>query len=191
MKTILFYDTETTGLPQWKIPSDDPAQPHLVQLAAVLCDEETRQIISEIDVIIRPEGWEIPEETVAIHGISNEKAKAVGISESLAIELILEMAAGSTRVAYNKTFDQRIIRIGAKRYLPEDIDGDDRIDVWAEKEDHKCAMIMAQKMLGGRKKLVDAYQEFTGKELVNAHSAMADTKATMEIYWIMKDRGAE
>ena len=40
MKKILFYDTETTGLPLWSQPSEHPDQPRVVQLAALLCDEE-------------------------------------------------------------------------------------------------------------------------------------------------------
>nr|WP_299241463.1 hypothetical protein [uncultured Halomonas sp.] len=43
MTPILFFDTETTGLPDWKVPSDSEHQPHLVQLAAVLADDDARQ----------------------------------------------------------------------------------------------------------------------------------------------------
>ncbi len=83
------------------------------------------------------------------------------------------------RVAYNKTFDQRIIRIAMKRYMSEEC-----IEKWAVKDDHHCAMRMAQKELGGKNpKLVDAYKAICGKDLVNAHSAMADTLAAQEIFF--------
>ncbi|HEY8351659.1 MAG TPA: hypothetical protein VIK87_03855, partial [Sphingomonadales bacterium] len=59
---ILFYDTETTGLPLFSEPSSDPRQPHIVQAAAVLVDAGTRKAISSINLISRPDGWEIPEE---------------------------------------------------------------------------------------------------------------------------------
>ncbi|MAY41712.1 MULTISPECIES: 3'-5' exonuclease [unclassified Neptuniibacter] len=179
MKTILFYDTETTGLPVWKEPSDSEAQPHLVQLGAVLANAETKEVISTLDVIIKPEGWEIPEEVSAIHGITTEHAQAVGVPEHLAFEMLIAMAGDAERVAYNKTFDQRIIRIAAKRYSTEEVQ-----EKWAVKDDHHCSMRMAQSIIGGKNpKLIDAYQHFTGKDLENAHSAMADTLACMEVYW--------
>ena len=36
----LFFDTETTGLPKYKLPIDDPAQPMIVQLAAIMSDAD-------------------------------------------------------------------------------------------------------------------------------------------------------
>lgn len=41
MKPILFYDTETNGLPLWREPSNHPGQPHITQLAAELCDADS------------------------------------------------------------------------------------------------------------------------------------------------------
>lgn len=38
MNPALFFDTETTGLPLFEQPSEDPRQPHIVQLAACLVD---------------------------------------------------------------------------------------------------------------------------------------------------------
>ena len=181
MKPVIFYDTETTGLPNWSAPSDDESQPHLVQLGAIVRDADTGKVIHKLDVIIKPDGWVIPEEVTAIHGITTEYALQVGVSEETAIKLFLEMTGDFDRCAYNKTFDQRIIRIALKRYFPEEQ------DKWAEKENHHCAMRMAQKVLGGKNpKLVDAYKHFTGKDLENAHTAMADAEACMEVYFSIK-----
>ena len=179
MNTLFGYDTETTGLPIWKIPSDDVAQPHLVQLGAVLVDADTKKTIASLDVIIKPEGWVIPDEVAAIHGITTEMAMDVGIPEKLALEMFLALRGNSERVAFNKTFDQRIIRIAAKRYLDQEAQ-----DKWAVKEDHHCSMRMARADIGGKQpKLADAYRHYTGNELVDAHSAMADTKACMDVYF--------
>ncbi|MGH1372944.1 MAG: 3'-5' exonuclease [Cellvibrionaceae bacterium] len=187
----LFYDTETTGLPDWKSPSGSDSQPHLVQLAAILADEDTRKVVASIDVIIRPDGWEIPQEVSEIHGITTEHAAAVGVPEKMAFEMLMALWGGNKRVAHNRTFDQRIIRIAAKRYAAEEV-----IDSWAEKDNHECSMLLSKPILqlpstgrGGFKqpKLEEAYKHFTGKDLENAHTAMADTVACMEVYWGILD----
>ena len=180
MKTILTYDCETTGIPNWKIPSDSIEQPHLVQLAAVLANAETGEEIQSMNVIIKPDGWDIPEEVSAIHGITTEYALEYGIPEVEAVKALLSITGDSERNAYNKTFDQRIIRIALKRY---DDFTEEHMDRWALKDDHHCSMRMAQSVTGGKcPQLANAYRSICGKELVNAHSAMADTLAAQEIY---------
>ena len=69
----LFFDTETTGIPNWKIPSESEEQPHIVQIAAILCDSDTKEIKEEIELIVRPDGWVIPDEVAEINGITTER----------------------------------------------------------------------------------------------------------------------
>lgn len=192
MKTIWFYDTETTGLPDWKAPSDSETQPHLVQLAAILCNEETREVISTMDVVIKPNGWVITPENAAIHGTTQEMAEATGIDEAEAIKQFMAMCQGASRVAHNRTFDQRIIRIGLKRYGYSN----EVMEAWAQSDDHHCTMLKAKPIMKmepknrfGFKspKLSEAYKHFTDKELEGAHTAMADAKACMEVYWAILD----
>jgi len=186
-KFIIFYDCETCGLPIWKEPSYSYKQPHLVQLAAILCNADTRKVINTMDVIIEPNGWEIPQETIDVHGITNEMALKVGIPEQKALEQFLELCGDADRVAYNKTFDQRIIRIATKRYSTNEV-----IEKWAIKDNFHCAMMLAKpivkcpaKTKGKFKtpKLQEAYKHFFGEEFEGAHSAMADAEACMKVYW--------
>lgn len=205
MGKILFFDTETTGLPEWKIPSGDEKQPHLVQLGAILCDSKTEEIIKELDVIVKPEDWAIPQEMTDIHGISHQQALKKGISEYEAVHSLLSMwgctvpdlddCIFSKRAAHNKTFDQRIIRIALKRYFSEKVQ-----ERWAWKDDFTCTMWGSRTICNipneGKKgikppNLGEAYKFFIGEELVDAHSALPDTKACMEIYFAMRKRDPE
>lgn len=204
MTPILFYDTETTGLPIFDQPSDHPDQPHIVQLAALLVDADTRNIINSMDVIIRPNGCSIPDEASKVHGITTEHAAAVGIEEKTALDMFMALWAGPgrLRVAHNEQFDARILRIALKRFF----DGPDEVlpesDVWksgkaectARLATPICALPPTERMRAARRfhhktpNLGEAYRHFTGKELENAHSALADVQACMAIYFAIKDQ---
>ncbi len=190
MNLVTFYDTETTGLPEWKNPSGDEKQPHLVQLTAIQCNEDTEEILQRIDLVIKSEGWESHEKALEVHGITKEFSIEVGINEVDAVFMLLRLCENSTRVSHNRTFDQRIIRIALKRYC-----GQETIDKWAGKDDHKCSMLMAKPIMELKPKgkfgyknpnLAEALKHFTGETLENAHSSIADTEACMKIYFAMK-----
>lgn len=185
--SLLVFDSESTGLPDWKSPSEAEHQPHLVQLAAHQVDIDTRKITQSMDVIIKPEGWTIPDEVTEIHGITTEYAGDVGIPESLAVEMLLELWVGRRQIAHNTTFDRRMIRIATKRYFDEEI-----IDSWHGSE-YECTMIGSKKIMPMKKNptLAEAYLHFTGKELQNAHTAIADVNACLEIYWAIKDHQSQ
>src|SRR5579872_1268097 len=78
-ETLLFFDTETPGLPNKQLPISSPSQPHIVQLAAVMTDGDGREKNS-INLLIKPEEWTITPELTAIHGISHADALKYGMN---------------------------------------------------------------------------------------------------------------
>ena len=187
----LFYDTETTGLPLWNFPSEDPDQPHIVELSAILATRDG-PIAPPLYAIIKPDGWTIPPAMTAIHGISHERALAEGIPESDAVARLLELwQQAEYRVAHNENFDARIVRIALKRYAPA------LADRWtagkayctADLSTPLCALPPTEKMIAAgrgnqykRPTLAEAHRHFFGGELENAHNAMADAEACWRIF---------
>lgn len=198
MNPVLFFDTETTGLPLFDQPSEDPRQPHIVQLGACLVDIDTRDTIASIDLIVRPDGWTIPGEVLAVHGITTEHALRVGVSESMAVGMLLELwneTEPRLRIAHNEAFDARILRIALMRY--EDAGLADR---W-KAAPAKCTARMAtpvmklpptERMRAANRthfktpSLREAYLFFTGQPHDNAHQAMADVQACMACFFAMQ-----
>lgn len=188
MNLKIFFDTETTGLPVWGEPlAGGENQPHLVQLAAFLVDTDTRKIIDSMNEIIKPDGWswDGDNEAFKIHGITMEQAMDEGIPEKEALEMFLALwKPCDLRVAFNTTFNNRIIRIATKRYCDEQT-----IEAWKAGE-YFCAMINAKKAMGLSKnpKLEVAYEHFTGLKLDGAHDALNDLNACMEVYFSILDQ---
>ncbi len=199
MNPIMFYDTETSGLPLWSKPSSDPGQPHIVQAAAILVDEDTRDVISSFDLIARPNDWHIPDEVAEIHGITTEYALKVGVPECQIVSNLFAFAQiAKLRIGHNESFDARIMRIALKRLSSNEV-----ADTWKAMP-AECTQKMATPILklpptekmvaAGRHhpktaNLSEAYEFFTGKPLEKAHTAMADTLACMAVYWAIKDQG--
>lgn len=116
MPLHLVYDTETTGLPLFRDPSDDPRQPHIIQVAAGLFDDAGRCVRS-FSALVKPDGWDIPDEITRLTGISQGAAEALGIPEAKAAEGLVKLwSMADVRVAHNAAFDTRIVRIALKRF---------------------------------------------------------------------------
>jgi DNA polymerase III epsilon subunit-like protein len=190
---IMPFDSETNAIPDWKMPSESSHQPHLVSLAAALVDSITGEVMEKMDVIIKPEGWEITQETIDIHGITMERAMDEGIPEVSALHMLMVMWRKSQkRIAFNTTFDNRIIRIAQTRYFQKGSDLHvELMRSWQEdKALYYCVMQAAKKAMGASKlpTLGEAYSHFMHKPLENAHQAMADCMACMDIYFAINDK---
>ncbi len=190
--SILFFDTETTGFPNDRLPISHADQPHICQLAALLCDDDG-SIRGGMNFIVLPDGWVIPEKVVAIHGITTEIATRFGISIKGALSIFARMAASADMlVAHNIKFDLQMLEIACART---------GVDIELPPA-HACTMQKAidhvkapptQRMIDcgmtGYKNpnLAEAYKHFTGDELLGAHDAMNDVTACKDIYFAIKN----
>lgn len=186
---ILFYDFETTGIPNWKEPSESPCQPHILELGAELYDTDTDQVMGSASFLVKPDGWTVPEEVTALTGITQDRAERYGVPEDLAIGTLLHLwRQCDKRVGHNESFDARIARIAIKRSGREDAEL--LADEWAS-GDALCTMRASTSICriqnvsrGGLKwpKLAEAYLHFTGVEMSNAHRAIDDVRGCRVVY---------
>ncbi len=191
---IIFWDTETTGIPRWDLPADDPSQPRIVELAAILCDDQTAGVIGKYAEIVKPDGWTIPEGAAKVHGITTERAIAEGrpIAEVLdAFDALL--ARAQLLAAFNLRFDDKLLR-GARRRLGRP-DGFGTIPVFCcmRGATPLCKLERTAKMKkAGFDKyktpnLGEAVKILLGRDHVGAHGAMADALATKDIYFACRN----
>ena len=207
MKKILFYDTETTGLPLWSQPSEHPDQPRVVQLAALLCDEESGEDLQQMNMIVLPDGWTIPAEVAAVHGITTERAMDEGIAAGHVLEHFIDLwKDADLRSGHNESFDMRMLRIEIMRspvYSMQSI-GDPAVpfaDYWKAAPAY-CTQTNSTKIVNlpptpkmvaaGRRSpkspnLGEAYEFFTGQKLDGAHDAMVDVRGAKAVYYGIKN----
>lgn len=187
---ILGFDTETTGLPVFREPSDDPKQPHLIQLAAILYDDAGRQV-EKLSTLVKPGcGARMEPEAFAAHGITLERAQEEGMDALAVADRFLEMAGCATLiVGHNISFDCRIIRIHCARH---------KGFKWEPPCPKFCTMRRSSDIVNlpptpamvrsGRNwpkppKLIECMQHFFGEDLDGAHDALVDVEACMRVFF--------
>lgn len=189
---ILFFDTETTGKYDFKLPPDHPIQPRLVQLAAILRDGDGKARAT-VDVIIKPENWHISEEVARIHGITEEIAINFGVPVRTAAFLFNNLCyQADLLVAHNLDFDRSVLlsvyhSLGVGNRLA--------------RMNRFCTMRTAAPVLklsnGNQQdkhsykwpKLQECMRFFFGEEFAG-HNALEDTIACMRVYDALREMGA-
>lgn len=112
---ILVYDTETTGFPQRGQPLDHPSQPHLVQFAAIMCTDAGKELAC-VNLVVKPEGYEIPKAASDIHGITTELANEIGVPLRVVVACFTNLRARVQAIAaHNHDFDELIMRVALLR----------------------------------------------------------------------------
>lgn len=186
---FLFFDTETTGLPKnWQAPLEDLENwPRLVQLAWILADGYGKEVGGG-NLIVKPEGFFIPEAASAVHGITTERAEREGISLDEALsQFVQAIEQSKIIVAHNISFDEKII--GA--------------EFLRKKVEHKfferpqiCTMLTSKdfcQIESGRgykwPKLIELHEKLFASGFDGAHDAMADVRACAKCFFELVKRG--
>ena len=188
----IFFDTETTGVPRnYKASMQDTDNwPRLVQLAWLLVDERGTELKRK-SVIIRPDGFTIPEKAAQVHGITTERAQNEGLPlRNVLDEFMQDLELAEEIVGHNIDFDIHIV--GAELC---------RLGLSTQKISNKpttCTMksftnfcaIPSNNGYGGYKwpTLDELYCKVFGHGMENAHDALADILATKECFFELKNQ---
>ncbi len=188
-KSYLIFDTETTGLPvDWKAPiSNFDNRPRLVQIAWYHCDN-SGNILTDSNYIVKPQGFTIPEDSTEVHGISTEMAKNEGVNlKTVLVDFSKAISQSSFLVAHNMNFDEKIV--GAE-FLRANVDN--QLPIIPK----ICTMEMSTdycKLPGkyGNYKwpsLSELHYKLFDKHLDEAHDAAVDVKACVNCFFELKKR---
>ena len=190
---VLFFDTETTGVPdrtaKWDV--DFASYPHVVQLAWMHgCKVENH--------IIRPDGWEIPQETVDVHGITTEYALEHGEPFAAVVDMFIQDCHDAGLICgHNIHFDTSIIKanilreLGREYYDANDVESalykGKRIDTM-----RPTMKWVDARMSNGRLKfpnLTELYSRCFPGESFPAHDALEDVKAVAKCLPVILELG--
>ena len=164
-KPIVFFDLETTGI--------DIAKDHIVELCYIKiypCGNEDSKSMRLRPVDALGNTVHIPEQASAVHGIYDDDVKDCPTFKDIADDL-LHVLSDCDLAGYNSNhFDipllvEEFLRIG----INLDLSNSKFIDV--------CVIFkkMEQRTLSA------AYKFYCKKDLEDAHSALADTRATVDV----------
>lgn len=192
--SILFFDTETTGVPRlYNAPVTNSANwPRLVQIAWIMADKNGN-ILKRKSVIIKPDGYTIPQDVTAVHGISTERAQREGQPLDAVLEEFMDdVQLAANVVGHNIDFDMHIV--GAELYRLDKDYGllmDKPCTCTMKSSTDFCAIPNPNSYYGGYKwpSLQELYRKLFNRDFSDAHDALADITATKECFFELKHRG--
>lgn len=187
---LLFFDTETTGVPDRRLPRDHEDQPRVVQLGAIMVDPDSRREMMRQDVILYSD-VDIPAAAAAVHGITTELSRKIGVNVDSAYATFLDMVEVSDVViGHNVDFDTDMITYNLRLRK-----GDATLAPFEGKavfDTMKAAtpILKLPKARGGWKwpSLTECCQNLLGREPLGAHQAIFDVLDTRDVFFALQDR---
>lgn len=181
VKDVLIFDVETTGLPEkgHKYDTHYMYFPNIVSLAWSIGGVDNH-------FIIKPDGYEIPEEATKIHGITTEIAMKEGWGIDNVLDKFYNDALNAKLIcAHNIYFDTSIIKASTLKYMGKSF-YDNVSEPALGKEKRIDTMMKTIKFVGALKangtpgkfpKLEELYDKLFPGETFDAHDALEDVGA--------------
>lgn len=176
MENLLFLDTETTGFKKGGELIQD-GQGRVCQIAMILADRNGKTL-AEFQSLIKPYMWDVGDATHNYYGLSYEDCEKYGVTQIAFMRIFRELSSSCSEiVAHNAKFDKGMMDVETAYREVEPIS-----TPW------NCTMITNKHITDNGKwpKLDFTLKHYTGKDLVGAHDAMADTRACRDIYFAMR-----
>ena len=182
MKALIF-DTETTGMVQFRKPPEDESQPDLIQLGMLLVETSDWKPRARHSLLVQlADGVRIEPGAQEAHGISEEDCARYGVAPVVACSLFNQACMqADIIVAHNLSFDTSIMktalyRIGNK---PHRLDGRQHV---CTKEASTDVLKLPGKYGYKWPTLAEAYRHYAGREIEGAHDALVDTEACLQVF---------
>jgi DNA polymerase III subunit alpha len=182
----LIFDTETTGLPKNKQAplTDFDNWPRMVQIAWQLHDG-TGKLLSNENLIVKPDGYTIPFNAEKVHGISTQRALEEGLPLNEVLDRFTEDLNKARLVIGHNILDFDIKIIGAE-YLRQEkenaIAQKEALDTQLESTEF-CALP------GGRgnqfkwPSLLELHKKLYSEDFGDAHDAAYDVSANARCFF--------
>ena len=195
---ILVLDIETTGLAQDLNVSFDNIDnwPYVVQISYQIFSGYDNDILKESDYILKPDCFTIPDASVSIHGITNDRAQEEGWDRRDFYRYFVEqLKAVHYIVVHNADFDINVLKCELLRYT--ELSKDD-INLLFYGICIICTMkatvdvCKIESNMADRKykypSLKELYNYLFHKDFDNMHNSLYDVRATAECFWELSQR---
>lgn len=183
----IIFDTETTGLiPDGLFLDEVCNYPRICQLAWSVY-VPTLGVTRKRNFFALPNGWVVPAEASAVHGLSTEFLQAVGVPIKCALALFLEDAKDCCKfIAHNISFDSAVLMSEFVREYGFRWYADHRF--FFNPKNTLCTMKASAKFVGIRNAYgykwptLQELHDACGLPSFRAHDAESDVAATVECF---------
>lgn len=169
MKALVF-DFETTGLVLHPNTKPDK-QPRAIEFAGLLVDREGREL-RELTFLINP-CQQISAEITKITHLTNEDLAPAKLFREYLVPLRGIFSAADILIAHNLPFDHSM--------MAHELATCGALEGWPWPKHNVCTAQLYEPLWGRRPKLIDLYQDKTGKVYEQTHRALDDVRALAEI----------